>query len=140
VPGSTASRSSSSRPWRRFRRRIWRPSTSAASRWPGANDRASNQQISYLLQRIEDFPGVVILATNLRSHLHEAFARRSAAVLPNVRDSRRGAPTAPARTTVRILATLPIVKSRKTSNGAARKRRLGRKREGVASSHASWRP
>lgn len=41
-----------------------------------ANDRAANQQISYLLQRIEDFPRVVILATNLRSHLDEAFARR----------------------------------------------------------------
>ncbi|MCP4548392.1 MAG: ATP-binding protein, partial [bacterium] len=41
-----------------------------------ANDRAANQQISYLLQRIEDFPGIVILATNLRSHLDEAFARR----------------------------------------------------------------
>lgn len=41
-----------------------------------ANDRAANQQISYLLQRIEDFPGVVILATNLRSNLDEAFARR----------------------------------------------------------------
>ncbi len=41
-----------------------------------ANDRAANQQISYLLQRIEDFPGVVILATNQRSHLDEAFARR----------------------------------------------------------------
>jgi hypothetical protein len=41
-----------------------------------ANDRAANQQVSYLLQRIEDFPGLVILATNLRSHLDEAFARR----------------------------------------------------------------
>lgn len=41
-----------------------------------ANDRAANQQISYLLQRIEDFPGIVILATNLRSCLDEAFARR----------------------------------------------------------------
>ncbi|HZE68829.1 MAG TPA: ATP-binding protein [Pyrinomonadaceae bacterium] len=41
-----------------------------------ANDRAANQQVSYLLQRIEDFPGVVILATNLRSHLDDAFARR----------------------------------------------------------------
>jgi hypothetical protein len=41
-----------------------------------ANDRAANQQIAYLLQRIEDFPGVVILATNLRSHLDDAFARR----------------------------------------------------------------
>jgi hypothetical protein len=41
-----------------------------------ANDRAANQQISYLLQRIEDFPGVVVLASNMRSHLDEAFSRR----------------------------------------------------------------
>ncbi len=41
-----------------------------------ANDRAANQQVSYLLQRIEDFPGIVILATNLRAHLDEAFSRR----------------------------------------------------------------
>jgi hypothetical protein len=41
-----------------------------------ANDRAANQQVSYLLQRIEDFPGIVILATNLRSNIDEAFARR----------------------------------------------------------------
>jgi ATPase family associated with various cellular activities (AAA) len=41
-----------------------------------ANDRAANQQISYLLQRMEDFPGIVILATNLRSNMDEAFARR----------------------------------------------------------------
>lgn len=41
-----------------------------------ANDHHANQQIAYLLQRIEDFPGVVILATNVRAHLDEAFARR----------------------------------------------------------------
>ncbi len=41
-----------------------------------SNDRASNQQIAYLLQRVEDFPGIVILATNARSHLDDAFARR----------------------------------------------------------------
>ncbi|NHZ82701.1 AAA family ATPase [Massilia sp. CCM 8695] len=41
-----------------------------------SNDRHANQEISYLLQRVEDFPGVVILATNLRSNLDEAFARR----------------------------------------------------------------
>jgi hypothetical protein len=46
-----------------------------------ANDRAANQQVSYLLQRIEDFPGVVILATNLRSQLDEAFARRFQSVV-----------------------------------------------------------
>ena len=41
-----------------------------------ANDRSSNQQLAYLLQRIEDFPGVVILATNQSAYLDDAFARR----------------------------------------------------------------
>ncbi len=41
-----------------------------------SNDRHANQEIAYLLQRVEDFPGVVILATNLRSNMDEAFARR----------------------------------------------------------------
>ncbi len=41
-----------------------------------ANDRYANQEISYLLQRVEDYPGVVILATNLKGNLDEAFARR----------------------------------------------------------------
>ncbi len=41
-----------------------------------SNDRSANQQVSFLLQRIEDFPGVVILASNFRSQVDEAFARR----------------------------------------------------------------
>jgi len=41
-----------------------------------SNDRHANQEISFLLQRIEDFPGVAILATNIKSNLDEAFARR----------------------------------------------------------------
>jgi hypothetical protein len=41
-----------------------------------ANDHHANQEIAYLLQRVEDFPGVVILASNLRSHLDDAFSRR----------------------------------------------------------------
>ncbi len=41
-----------------------------------ANDRAANQEISYLLQRIEDYSGLAILATNLRANLDDAFARR----------------------------------------------------------------
>jgi SpoVK/Ycf46/Vps4 family AAA+-type ATPase len=45
------------------------------------NDRAANQQIAYLLQHIEDYPGVVILATNLRTHLDEEFARRFQSVV-----------------------------------------------------------
>lgn len=41
-----------------------------------SNDRHANQEVAYLLQRIEDFPGTVILATNLRANIDEAFARR----------------------------------------------------------------
>ncbi len=41
-----------------------------------SNDRHANQQTSFLLQRIEDFPGVVILASNLKANMDEAFTRR----------------------------------------------------------------
>lgn len=41
-----------------------------------AHDRHANQEVSFLLQRIEDFPGLVILATNFKSNIDEAFARR----------------------------------------------------------------
>jgi hypothetical protein len=41
-----------------------------------AHDRYANQEISYLLQRVEDFPGVVVLATNLKANIDDAFARR----------------------------------------------------------------
>ena len=42
----------------------------------GSNDRYANQEVAYLLQRIEDFPGLVILATNLQTNIDEAFSRR----------------------------------------------------------------
>lgn len=41
-----------------------------------SNDRHANQQTAYLLQRIEDFPGVVILASNLKGNIDAAFTRR----------------------------------------------------------------
>lgn len=41
-----------------------------------ANDRYGNQEIGYLLQRIEDFPGVIILASNLKDNIDDAFTRR----------------------------------------------------------------
>lgn len=41
-----------------------------------SNDRYANQEISYLLQRVEDFPGVVILASNIKANIDEAFSRR----------------------------------------------------------------
>jgi SpoVK/Ycf46/Vps4 family AAA+-type ATPase len=41
-----------------------------------ARDRYANLEVNYLLQRIEDYSGVVILATNLRQNIDEAFQRR----------------------------------------------------------------
>ncbi|QHS56458.1 ATP-binding protein [Mucilaginibacter sp. 14171R-50] len=41
-----------------------------------SNDRHANQQTAYLLQRVEDYPGVVILATNLKANMDDAFTRR----------------------------------------------------------------
>lgn len=41
-----------------------------------AHDRHANIEVSYLLQRLEYFPGLVILSTNNRSHLDSAFNRR----------------------------------------------------------------
>ncbi len=41
-----------------------------------ARDRYANLEVSYLLQRMEDFDGITILATNLRGNLDPAFSRR----------------------------------------------------------------
>jgi len=41
-----------------------------------AHDKYANQEVSYLLQRIEDFNGLVILATNMKSNIDDAFIRR----------------------------------------------------------------
>lgn len=46
-----------------------------------SNDRHANQEVAYLLQRVEDFPGMVVLATNLKDNLDEAFFRRFQSVL-----------------------------------------------------------
>lgn len=41
-----------------------------------AHDKYANQEVSYLLQRVEAFPGLVILATNFRENIDNAFSRR----------------------------------------------------------------
>ncbi|MGB1275024.1 MAG: ATP-binding protein, partial [Nannocystaceae bacterium] len=41
-----------------------------------ADDRYANIEVGYLLQRIEAFPGLMILATNLRRNMDQAFLRR----------------------------------------------------------------
>jgi SpoVK/Ycf46/Vps4 family AAA+-type ATPase len=46
-----------------------------------AHDRYANQEVSYLLQRVETFNGMVILASNLRDNVDPAFLRRFEAVV-----------------------------------------------------------
>jgi len=41
-----------------------------------AHDKYANQEVSYLLQRVEDYPGLLILASNFKNNLDEAFIRR----------------------------------------------------------------
>jgi len=46
-----------------------------------SHDRYANQEISYLLQRVEDYPGLSILSTNLKGSIDSAFVRRFQAVV-----------------------------------------------------------
>jgi hypothetical protein len=56
-------------------------------------DRYANLEVSYLLQRIEDYAGLVILATNLKDNIDAAFTRRFHATIhfarPEPRERRR---------------------------------------------------
>lgn len=46
-----------------------------------AQDRFANQEVSFLLQRLEVFEGAAILTTNLQENIDEAFLRRFGAVV-----------------------------------------------------------
>lgn len=46
-----------------------------------AKDRHANQEVAYLLQRIEDYSGVIILATNLKANMDIAFTRRFQSII-----------------------------------------------------------
>ena len=58
-----------------------------------AHDRYANIEVSYLLQKMEEYDGIVILATNLRKNMDEAFVRRLHVTVefpvPGVDDRRR---------------------------------------------------
>jgi len=46
-----------------------------------AHDRYANQEVSYLLQRVEDYPGLVVLSTNMKGNIDEAFIRRFQSII-----------------------------------------------------------
>ena len=47
-----------------------------------SHDRYANQEVAYLLQRVENYRGLVILSTNFKSNIDEAFARRFQVMVP----------------------------------------------------------
>ena len=53
------------------------------------SDRYANLEVSYLLQRLESHPGVVVLATNLRDKIDPAFMRRFHVVVGFTRPAER---------------------------------------------------
>jgi AAA+ superfamily predicted ATPase len=46
-----------------------------------AHDKYANQEVSYLLQRVENHPGLVILASNFKDNIDEAFTRRFQSII-----------------------------------------------------------
>lgn len=46
-----------------------------------AHDRYANQEVSYLLQRVEEFDGVVLLASNMKENLDDSFRRRFESII-----------------------------------------------------------
>lgn len=46
-----------------------------------AHDKYANQEVSYLLQRVENYNGLVILATNFLSNIDDAFKRRFQSII-----------------------------------------------------------
>ncbi|WP_037820536.1 AAA family ATPase [Streptomyces sp. NRRL B-3229] len=85
-----------------------------------AHDRYANIETSYLLQRIEEYEGVVVLATNLRQNIDDAFTRRIRFVVafpfPDADERRRiwrtllppGAPLAPDVDLAVLARELPV--------------------------------
>jgi SpoVK/Ycf46/Vps4 family AAA+-type ATPase len=46
------------------------------SNMQNAHHRYANQEVSYLLQRVEDFPGLIILTSNFKGNIDSALVRR----------------------------------------------------------------
>jgi SpoVK/Ycf46/Vps4 family AAA+-type ATPase len=46
-----------------------------------SHDRYANQEVAYLLQRMEEYNGLAILATNMKSNIDPAFKRRFNSIL-----------------------------------------------------------
>ena len=88
-----------------------------------AHDRYANIEIAYLLQKMESFDGLAILATNLQQNLDEAFARRLTFIVnfpfPEPAERRRAVGDTVARRERRAATTSTSTGSRASSGSPA---------------------
>jgi hypothetical protein len=58
-----------------------------------AHDKYANQEVAYLLQRIEEYDGLLILASNFKNNIDDAFLRRFQSIIhfpmPNLAERQR---------------------------------------------------
>lgn len=89
-----------------------------------AHDKYANQEVSYLLQRVEDFPGLIILASNFKSNIDQAFIRRFNAIIhfpmPNA-DERHAIwkTSLPAKASLAEDADLAVISNRYELSGSS---------------------
>ena len=110
-----------------------------------SHDRYANIEVAYLLQKMEGYPGAVILATNFRRNIDDAFVRRLDFVIDfpfpeaedrrriwDARAARRGAarrrrrPRLPAREVQALRRRDPQLLARRRLPGRRRRRRRSR--------------
>ncbi len=56
------------------------PCLGSAAVFPTHTITYANQEVNYLLQRIEDFPGLIVLLSNFKNNIDQAFLRRFNAI------------------------------------------------------------
>jgi len=54
-----------------------------------AHDRYANMELAYLMQRVEDYPGITIMTTNMKSNIDKAFLRRFQSVIHFAKPARK---------------------------------------------------
>jgi ATPase family associated with various cellular activities (AAA) len=89
-----------------------------------AHDKYANQEVSYLLQRVEDFPGLIVLASNFKGNIDQAFIRRFNSIIhfPMPDKDERYAiwqTTIPAKAKIAEDINLPLIAGKYELSGSA---------------------
>ena len=100
-----------------------------------AHDRYANIESAYLLQRLETFDGLAVLATNLRANIDEAFTRRLDAIIdfpaPDPGPARGPVATVPRRRRCRSADDVDVDVLRRVVRAGRRQHPVGGHHRGV---------